>query len=40
MKDSRAVAQFPIPPEFLMEQNNGIKDFMKTDVIQRYISEE
>jgi len=37
MKDSRVVAQFPIPTEFLMEQSNQIKDFIKTDYIQRYI---
>jgi replication factor A1 len=37
MKDSRVIAQFPIPTEFLAEQRNRIKDFMKTDVIQRYM---
>jgi replication factor A1 len=37
LQDSRVVAQFPIPKEFLLEQNNPIKDFMKTDMIRRYL---
>jgi replication factor A1 len=37
MKDSRVVAQFPISTDFLLERNNPIRNFMKTDAIQRYI---
>lgn len=37
MNDSRVVAQFPIPKEFLSERSNSIKDFMKTDMIRRHL---
>jgi replication factor A1 len=37
LRDSRVVAQFPIPREFLLERNNPIKDFMKTDMIRRHL---
>ncbi len=37
MNDSRVVAQFPIPKEFLSERSNPIKDFMKTDMIRRHL---
>jgi replication factor A1 len=37
LQDSRVVAQFPIPKEFLLERNNPIKDFMKTDMIRRHL---
>jgi len=36
MEDSRVVAQFPIPTDFLLSQNNPIKDFMKIDRVQKY----
>jgi len=32
---SRVVAQFPVPEEFLLEQNNPIKDFQKTELFRR-----
>jgi len=38
MKDSKVIAQFPIFTDFLLSQSNPIKDFMKTDRIQRYIA--
>jgi replication factor A1 len=38
LKDSRVVAQFPIPTEFLLERRNPIRDFMETDVIRRHIA--
>ena len=37
MEDSRVVAQFPIPKEFLLERNNPVKNFMKTDMIRRHL---
>ena len=37
MNDSRVVAQFPVSEEFLLEQSNPIKDFMKTDMIRRHL---
>jgi replication factor A1 len=37
-EDSRVIAQFPIFTDFLLNQSNPIKDFMKTDRIQRYIA--
>jgi replication factor A1 len=37
LQDSRVVAQFPIPKEFLLEGNNPIKDFMETDMIRRHL---
>jgi replication factor A1 len=37
LQDSRVVAQFPIPKEFLLQRNNPIKDFMKTDRIRRHL---
>jgi len=36
MNDSRVVAQFPVPQEFLLKRGNPIKDFMKTDMIRRH----
>jgi len=36
-KDSRVVAQFPIFMDFLLKQDNPIKDFIKTDMIRRHI---
>jgi replication factor A1 len=38
MKDSRVVAQFPVPKAFLLERINPIKDFMKTDMIRRHLN--
>jgi replication factor A1 len=37
LQDSRVVAQFPVSREFLLERNNPIKDFMKTDMIRRHL---
>jgi replication factor A1 len=37
-KDSRVVAQFPVPKTFLLERSNPIKDFMKTDMINRHLN--
>jgi replication factor A1 len=37
LQDSRVVAQFPIPKEFLLQRNNPIRDFMKTDRIRRHL---
>jgi replication factor A1 len=37
MEGSRVVAQFPIPKEFLLERNNPVKNFMKTDMIRRHL---
>ena len=37
LQDSRVVAQFPIPKEFLLQRNNPIKDFLKTDRIRRHL---
>jgi replication factor A1 len=37
LQDSRVVAQFPIPKEFLLERNNPIRDFMKSDMIRRHL---
>jgi replication factor A1 len=37
MEGCRVVAQFPIAKEFLLERNNPIKDFMKTDMIRRHL---
>jgi replication factor A1 len=36
-KDSKVVAQFPISREFLLEQNNPIKDAQKADVLCRHL---
>ena len=38
MKDSKVVAQFPVSREFLLERFNPIKDFMKTDMVQRLLA--
>lgn len=35
--DSKVVAQFPIPKNFLLEQNNPIKNLIKTDMLRRYL---
>jgi len=37
MEGFRVVAQFPIPKEFLLERNNPVKNFMKTDMIRRHL---
>jgi replication factor A1 len=37
LKDSKVVAQFPVLREFLLEQSNPIKNFMKTDMTRRYL---
>lgn len=37
LKDSKVVAQFPVLREFLLEQNNPIKNFMETDLTRRYL---
>jgi replication factor A1 len=37
LKDSRVVAQFPIFKEFLLERENPVKRFMKTDMIRRHL---
>ena len=37
-RNSRVVAQFPIPTAFLLEHHNPIKDFMQTDKIRRCIA--
>jgi replication factor A1 len=36
-KDSKVVAQFPVSREFLLEQNNPIKDAQKADVLCRHL---
>ncbi len=33
----KVVAQFPIPEEFLLEQNNAIRDFRKTEMLRSYL---
>jgi hypothetical protein len=38
LKNSTVVAQFPISNGFLLEQNNPIKDFMKTDMICKHLN--
>jgi replication factor A1 len=35
--DSKVVAQFPIPEDFLLRQDSPIKDFTKTDMIQKHL---
>jgi len=35
-KGPKVVAQFPIPEEFLLEQNNPIKEIRKTNVFRRH----
>ena len=37
LKDSRVVAQFPIFKEFLLERDNPVRRFMKTDMIRRHL---
>lgn len=37
LKDSKVVAQFPVFKEFLLEQDNPIKRYMKTDMIRRHL---
>ncbi len=37
--DSKVVAQFPIPKNFLLEQNNPIKNLIKTDMLRRHLIE-
>jgi replication factor A1 len=37
LKDSKVVAQFPIFKEFLLERDNPVKRFMKTDMIRRHL---
>jgi replication factor A1 len=36
-KDSKVVAQFPVSREFLLEQDNPIKDAQKADVLCRHL---
>jgi len=36
-KDTKVVAQFPVSREFLLEQNNPIKDAQKADVLCRHL---
>jgi hypothetical protein len=36
-KGPRVVAQFPIPKEFLLEHNNPIRDFRKTELLRRHL---
>jgi len=36
-RDSKVVAQFPVSREFLLEQNNPIKDAQKADVLCRHL---
>lgn len=38
LKGSKVVAQFPISTGFLLEQNNPIRNFMKTDMIRRHLA--
>jgi replication factor A1 len=38
MKEFKVIAQFPIFTDFLSSQSNPIKDFMKTDRIQRHVA--
>jgi len=33
----KVVAQFPIPEEFLLEENNSIKDFRETEMLRRHL---
>jgi len=35
--DSKVVAQFPIPKNFLLDQNNPIKNLRKTDLLRRHL---
>ncbi len=37
LKDFKVVAQFPVPNEFLLERDNPIKRYMKTDMICRHL---
>jgi replication factor A1 len=37
LKESKVVAQFPIFKEFLLERDNPVKRFMKTDMIRRHL---
>jgi replication factor A1 len=37
-KGSKVVAQFPIPEEFLLRQNNPIKDAIRTYVLRRHLA--
>jgi replication factor A1 len=37
LKDSKVVAQFPVFKEFLLERDNPIKRYMKTDMIRRHL---
>jgi len=38
LKDSKVVAQFPILRNFLLERENPIRNFMKTDMINRHLT--
>jgi replication factor A1 len=35
-RGSKVIAQFPIPKNFLLEKNNPIRNFRKTDLLRRY----
>ena len=37
LKNSKVVAQFPVFKEFLLERDNPIKRYMKTDMIRRHL---
>jgi replication factor A1 len=37
MNDTKVVAQFSIPEEFLLEKRNPIKDYAKADMTRRYL---
>jgi replication factor A1 len=37
-RESEVIAQFPIDEEFLLNQNNQLKNFVKTDKIRKYLS--
>lgn len=38
LKDHEVVAQFPVSMEFLLKQSHPIKDFMKNDMVHRYLA--
>ena len=38
MRGSEVIAQFPVAEEFLLNQNNHLRNFMETDRIRRYLA--
>jgi replication factor A1 len=38
LKESKVVAQFPILRDFLLEQDNPIRNYMKTDMVNRHLT--